>query len=127
MQAAPRWQGLATLASVVALGGGLAAITPGTAVAASHDCGQTTITITIAGEEGAAPRKFKEPIKAIKTEGVSCASAFKFVSALYNNHSSKTPEGYKCGLAKFKTPAGFVPEQCTKSGGRKVQFAGRGG
>jgi hypothetical protein len=127
MQAAPRWQGLATLASVVALGGGLAAIAPGTAVAASHDCGQTTITITIAGEEGAAPRKFKEPIKAIKTEGVSCASAFKFVSALYNNHTSKTPEGYKCTGAKFKAPLGFVPEQCTKSGGRKIQFAGRGG
>lgn len=126
MQAAPKWQGLATLASVVALGGGLAAIAPA-AVAASHDCGQKTITVTIVDEAGGPPSKFKEPIKAIKTEGVSCESAFKFLTAMYNNHTSKTPEGYKCGVAKFKAPLGFVPEQCTKSGGRKIQFAGRGG
>jgi len=126
MQAAPKWQGLATLASIVALGGGLAAIAPA-AVAASHDCGQKTIIVTIESETGAAPTKFKLPIKAIKTEGVSCESAFKFLNALENNHTSKTPEGYKCGVAKFKAPVGFVPQQCSKSGGRKIQFAGQGG
>jgi hypothetical protein len=127
MQAAPKWQGLATLASVVALGGGLAAISPAVAVAATHNCGQTTVSIKIEAEEGSAPKTFKEPIKAIKTRGVSCASAYKFLSVLNNDHSGKTPEGYKCGIGKFKAPAGLVPETCTKSGGRKIEFAMQGG
>lgn len=112
------------LASVLALGA--LALTPGAATASTHACGSHTVIVEIEGEPGKPKSKFKLPIKQIATEGVSCASAFKFVSGLYTSTTGKTPEGYKCTIGKFKVPAGSVPERCTKPG-KKIQFAGKGG
>jgi hypothetical protein len=126
MKAARRWQGLATIGTVLALALGALALIPGAAVASTHSCGNHTIVIEIENEPGKPKTKFKLPIKQIVTEGVSCSSAYKFISSLYTSTSGKTPEGYKCTNGKFKVPAGSVPEKCTKSG-KKIQFAGKGG
>ena len=67
--------------------------------------------------------KYNLPVKQITTEGVSCASALKFLSGYLK--TGKASEGYKCGIAKFKAP-GLVPQRCTKPG-KKVTFAGLGG
>jgi hypothetical protein len=125
MKAARRWQGLATIASVMALAGGLAAIAPGIAVAATHSCANKTIVYERAGEEGSPPSKFKLPTVQISTQGVSCQAAYAFLTKLYNA-TSGTPEKYKCALGHFKVPSGKVPEVCTRPG-KKIQWAGQGG
>jgi hypothetical protein len=125
MKAARKWQGLATIASVMALAGGLAAITPGVAVAATHSCGSKTVVIERAGEEGAPPSKFKFPVAQISTQGVSCQAAYAFLTKYYNS-TSGTPEKYKCAAGHFKVPSGKVPTACTRPG-KKIQWAGQGG
>jgi hypothetical protein len=125
MKAARRWQGLATIASVVALAGGLAAITPGVAVAATHNCGSKTIIFERAGEDGAPPSKLKLPTAQISTQGVSCQAAYAFLTKYYNS-TSGTPEKYKCASGHFKVPSGKVPTVCSRPG-KKIQWAGEGG
>lgn len=114
------------IGSCLALTLGALALLPGAALASTHACGNHTVVIEREGEPGQPKTKFKFPVKQVVTEGVSCASAFKFVSALYNSTTGKTPEGYKCTNGKFKVPPGSVPEQCTKPG-KKIRFAGQGG
>jgi hypothetical protein len=126
MKAAPKWQGLATIASVMALAGGLAAITPGVAVAATHSCGGKTIVVERPGEDGAPPSKFKFPVAQISTQGVSCQAAYAFITKVYNSTSGGTPEKYKCVAGHFKVPSGKVPEVCSRPG-KKIQWAGEGG
>jgi hypothetical protein len=126
MRAVRRWQGLATTGSIVALVLGALALLPGAAAASTHSCGTHTIVIEMESEPGKPKTKFKVPVKQIVTQGVSCASAYKFLSAFYNQTGGKTPEGYKCTSGKFKVPKGTVPEQCAKRG-KKIQFAGQGG
>lgn len=126
MKAAPKWQGLATIASVMALAGGLAAIAPGVAVAAAHSCGGKTIVVERPGEDGAPASKFKFPVAQISTQGVSCQAAYTFITKVYNSTTGGTPEKYKCTVGHFKVPAGKVPEACTRPG-KKIQWAGQGG
>ncbi len=126
MQAARRWQGLATLGSAVALVAATAAITPGASAAPTvHTCANKTETVQIEDGMGGT-RSFKITVKAISTKGVSCAAAYKFISLMVNNKSTKVPEKYKCASGHFKVPIGYVPEVCTKSGAR-IQFARQGG
>jgi hypothetical protein len=125
MKASRRWQGLATIASVMALAGGLAAITPGVAVAATHNCGSKNIVFERPGENGSPPSKFKLSTVQISTQGVSCQAAYAFLTKLYNS-STGTPEKYKCTVGHFKVPAGKVPEVCTRPG-KKIQWGGQGG
>jgi hypothetical protein len=126
MKAARKWQGLATIASVMALAGGLAAITPGVADAATHNCGSKSITIERPGEDGAPASKFKLTVVQITTQGVSCQAAYSFLTKIFNGSSSGTPEKYKCVVAHFKVPAGRVPEACTRPG-KRIQFGAQGG
>ena len=131
MQAARKWHGLATAGSILALLGGLAAITPASVAAATvHKCASKTITITEQAPEGGAPTHFQEPIKAITTQGIGCTGAYKFLNALFTPSSTTsagvTPEKFKCVIAKFKAPPGLVPESCSKPG-VKIQFAVQGG
>ena len=128
MQGVLKWQGFAAVGSTLALAAGLAALTPG-AIAAPvfHACGSHTVIIEVpTGEVGKPPTKFKDQIKEISAQGVSCAAAFKTVNAIFTNKTGKPVEGYKCAVVKFKVPAGLVPEQCTKSG-KKIRFAAQGG
>jgi hypothetical protein len=69
---------------------------------------------------------YKIPVKAISVSGVSCAAAYKFIRLVYKNHTTTTPEHYKCAIGKFKVPAGFVPTVCTRKG-VKIQYGGQGG
>jgi hypothetical protein len=127
MKAVRKWQGPATLASLLALGVGAVALTPGASAAAPvHVCGSKTVIVEQQGEAGSAPTKFKLSVKAIKSQGVSCTDAYRFLTKLYNNHSTKAPESYTCKVAHFTVPVGHVPEICSKSG-KKIQFAGEGG
>ncbi len=114
------------IGSCLAIALGALALLPGAAAASTHSCGTHTVTLEFESEPGKPKTKFKLPIKQIETQGVSCATAFKFVTALYDGKSTKTPEGYKCVVAKFKVPQGSIPERCTKPG-KKIQFAGKGG
>ncbi len=123
MKAVRRWQGLATIGSVPALALGAPALIPGAAVASTHACGNHTIVIEQETEPGKPKTKFKLPVKQIVTQGVSCTSAYKVITAVYGG---KPAEGFKCTSGKFKVPKGLVPTQCTKPG-KKIQFAGQGG
>lgn len=127
MQAAPKWHGLAAAGSVLALLGGLAAITPASVAAATvHKCANKTIVITEPGVEGAAPTHFPLAIKAITAQGTGCTGAYKFLNAEFTKSNTVTPEKFKCVVAKFKAPAGLVPESCSKPG-VKITFAAPGG
>jgi hypothetical protein len=97
---------------------------PGAAVASTHACGNHTIVIEQETEPGKPKAKFKLPIKQIVTQGVSCSSAYKVITAVYTP-GGKT-EGFKCTSGKFKVPKFTIAEQCTKPG-KKIQFAGKGG
>jgi hypothetical protein len=126
MKAVRKWQGLATLGAVLSLAVGALALAPSASLAATHSCGSHTVNLEIAGEPGQPKTKYKFPVKQIITQGVSCESAYKVISALYSGVGKGKPDGYKCTVGKFKVPAGKVAEQCTKPG-KKIQFAGQGG
>lgn len=126
MRAARKWRAPATIASLFALCTGALALTPGTAAASTHACGNHTVLYEYEAEPGK-KSKINIPIKQIVSQGASCSAAFKLVNALYDGKStSAKPEGYTCKIGKFKVPRGSVPEVCTKPG-KKVQFAGKGG
>jgi hypothetical protein len=119
MKAASRWQGLATVGATVALALSAAALTPGAAGAASlHSCGNKNFYVTPQGST----TRLKLSVANVAVQGVSCQTAFKFVESLYLGKTSS----YHCTIAKFKVPAGKVPEVCTRHGA-KIQFAGEGG
>jgi hypothetical protein len=126
MEAARKWQGLATLGSAVALFAATAALSPGASAApVSHTCANKVETIQI--EDGMGGTKpFKLTIKAISTKGVSCTAAYKFIGLLLTNKSPTTPEKYKCTIAHFKVPAGYFAQACTKTG-KRIQYAQQGG
>jgi hypothetical protein len=127
MEARLRWKGPAVLAGVLALAGGGAALTPGAIAApAVHKCANKAEVLEIAGAAGEAPQTVKVTIKAISSQGVSCAAAYKFLALQFKDTTSTAPEGYKCKNGGFKAPAGSVPEVCTKPGA-KIQYAGPGG
>jgi hypothetical protein len=127
MQAARNRHGLATAGSILAVIGGLAAITPASVAAATlHKCANTTVVITESAGETGAVTHFNLPIRAIATQGIGCAGAYKFLKAEYGKQITVTPEKFKCVTGKFKAPAGLVPMQCTKPG-VKIQFAIQGG
>jgi hypothetical protein len=127
MRAALNRQGLATAGGVLALIGGLAAITPASVAAATvHKCANKTVVITQEGVEGGTPTHFPLAIKAITAQGIGCTGADKFLTAEFSKSNTVTPEKFKCVVAKFKAPAGLVPEACTKPG-VKITFAAPGG
>jgi hypothetical protein len=127
MEARNMWKGSAMLGGVLALAGGGSALTPGAIAApAVHKCANKVEALEIAGVAGEAPRKLKVTIKAISSQGVSCAAAYKFVALQLKNTTSTVPEGFKCKVGGFKAPVGSVPEVCTKPGA-KIQYAGPGG
>ena len=70
--------------------------------------------------------KFTDHGKNIAASGISCTGAFKFVNNVYNNHTSTTPEHFKCTNGHFKAPLGYFAEECTRKG-VKIQYAGQGG
>jgi hypothetical protein len=128
MQARLNWKGSAVLGGVLALAGGGAALAPG-AIAASapvHKCANKVEVLEIAGAAGEAPQTVKLTVKAISSQGVSCAAAYKFLALQLKNTTSTAPESYKCKIGRFKAPPGSVPEVCTKPGA-KIQYAGPGG
>jgi hypothetical protein len=128
MRAARNRQGLATAGGILALIGGLAAITPASVAAATvHKCANKTVVITeSSGEPGAAPTHFPLKIQAITTQGTGCTGAYKFLTSEFGKANTVTPEKFKCVVAKFKAPPGLVPESCTKPG-VKITFAAPGG
>jgi hypothetical protein len=127
MQARLNWKGSAALGGVLALAGAGAVLTPGAIAApAVHKCANKVEVLEIAGAAGEAPRTFKVTVKAISSQGVSCAAAYKFLALQFKNTTSTAPEGYKCKNGGFKAPVGSVPEVCTKPGA-KIQYAGPGG
>ena len=106
--------------------GGLAAITPATVSAATvHKCANKTVTLELSNGEGGV-RQYPDTIKAISTQGISCSGAYKFLSAYLQRQTAAVPGKFTCKVAKFKAPAGLVPQSCTKPG-VKIQFASPGG
>jgi hypothetical protein len=121
-------KGSAVLGGVLALaGGGAVALTPGAVAAAPlQKCANKSEVIEIQGAPTEAPQKFKITYKAISTQGVSCAAAYKFLGLESKNKTTTAPEKYKCKSGHFKAPAGLVPQVCTKPGA-KIQYAAPGG
>jgi hypothetical protein len=126
MQAARKWQGVATLGSACAVAAATAALASGASAAPTmHSCANKAETIQI--EDGMGGTKpFKLTVKAISTHGVSCAAAYKFIGLALNNKTRTTPEKYKCTNGHFKAPLGYVAQVCTKAGAR-IQYAQQGG
>jgi hypothetical protein len=115
----------AALGCAVALASGAAALTPGAfAAGQTHTCANKTISVQVQGPQG--PIVNKEVIKAISTQGVSCAAADRFLEHLFASTSNVIPEHYKCRIAHFKVPLGYVAEACTH-GSKRIQYAGHGG
>ena len=123
MKAVGKRQGQATLAS--RLRARRARADSGRRGRSAHACGNQTVTLEIENEPGK-PKRIQNRGQADQHQGGACTTAFKFISALYTTKTTKTPESYKCTVAKFKVPVGNVPERCTKPG-KKIQFAGQGG
>ena len=125
MKAVRKWQGLSHARKRARRScAGAAALTPGASAAApTHACGNHDRDHRIAGRTGQAEdedQRFRSSRSV--TEGVTCTSAYKFITALYTGTpTGKTPEGYKCTIGQFTVPAGHVPEQCTKPG-KKIQL-----
>lgn len=127
MDAAGKRHGLATVGGVVALLAGTAALAPGAFASGTiHKCANKTETINLPGARAGEPTTFKTTVKAISTQGVSCAAAYRFLGLLYKNNSQVAPEKYKCKSGHFKAPIGYVPQVCTRPGAR-IQYAGQGG
>lgn len=121
-------KGSIALGGVLALaGGGAVALTPG-AVAAPvvHKCANKSEVLELVGAPGEAPQKFKITYKAISTQGVTCAAAYKFLGLESKNKTTTAPEKYKCTIGHFKAPSGLVPQVCKKPGA-KIQYAAPGG
>jgi hypothetical protein len=121
-------KGSTVLGGLLALAGsGALALTPG-AVAASvvHKCANKSEVLELEGAPGEAPRMFKITYKAISTQGVTCAAAYKFLGLESKNKTTTAPEKYKCTIGRFKAPSGLVPQVCKKPGA-KIQYAAPGG
>ena len=116
------WRGTAVLAGATTLAIGATALTPGASMAASaRTCPNKKMTLHI---EGPQPETIPETIKAIKTEGgVSCTTAYKVIQGAVTGHPIP---GYVSRPAKFKAPAGLVPELLVK-GKKKIEYGAPGG
>lgn len=99
MEARVRWKGSAVLGGVLALAGG----------GAVHKCANKVEVLEISGVAGEAPRQLKVTVKAISSQGVSCAAAYKFLALQFKNTTSTVPEGFKCKVGRFKAPAAACP------------------
>jgi hypothetical protein len=127
MKAVRKWQGPATLATLFALTAGLGALAPGAlATPTVHSCANKVETLELESEPGKAPTPFKMTIKTISIQGGGCTTAYKFIGLLEHNKAPTLPEKYKCTIAHFKAPSGYVPEVCTK-GAVKIKFSQQGG
>ena len=97
------------------------------AAGAFHNCGNRAVTVELSS--GTVPpeiHKYALHAKNVKVKGTSCSAATKFIRLLYNNQTATTPEHFKCVNGKFKEPAGFLPELCTR-GRIKIEFGHQGG
>jgi|GEM_PF-2444718 hypothetical protein len=126
---ARRWWQAATATAIISLALlGMAAIGTGAQAAGTlRKCANTTVEIEISS--GTVPptyTKYKMPVKAISVSGVSCAAAYKFIGLVFKNHTTTTPEHFKCAIKTFKVPPGYVPTVCTH-GATEIRYAGQGG
>jgi len=127
MEAARRRHGIAAVGCIAALLVGMAALTPGASASGTiHRCANRSETIEFPGVPGSAPTKFKLVLKTISTQGVSCAAAYKFLDVQTHNTQTATPEKYKCKIAHFKVPLGYVAQVCSRPG-KQIQYSTRGG
>ncbi len=126
MRALTNWRGMAVVGSAAALFAATVAMTPGAAASGSlHSCPNKTFLIEVPTGYGTETEKFHEHIKAISSQGVSCAAADKFIQQDLTSTTGKVG-GYKCRTGTFKVPVGYVPIACTRPGA-KVQFGRHGG
>jgi hypothetical protein len=107
MDAARRWRAVASIAGVLVLLSGAAALTPaGAGAVTTHKCANKTLTLELSNDEGGV-RQYPEPIKAITTQGISCAGAYKFLNAFFHNHTTGVePEHFKCRPGNSKSRRG---------------------
>jgi hypothetical protein len=125
MDASSRLRGLTALGGVAAISA-FGALAPASfASAPTHTCKNVVVPVTVESGPGTT-RTFKVTAKSISTKGVSCAAAYKFIKASYNNTTGKTPEHYKCASGHFKVAPGLVPTVCTR-GSARIQFGAQGG
>jgi hypothetical protein len=116
---------LTTVGGLAAMVVAAAALAPGALAAGqAHTCADKVFVIETPGPAGTIKNKL--PVKAISTQGVSCAAAYKFIGLAFKNMTSTYPEHYKCKTGHFKVPLGYVPQVCTKPGA-KIQYAVHGG
>ena len=111
-------RGAAILACVAAQAAAVIAPTAASARGAKT-CANKTIKLH---QEGGGVYPY--PVKAISTEGgVSCAEAYKVIREYIEGSQ---PAGWKYVPAHFEAPEGLFA-QSIKKGGKKINFAGRGG
>ena len=126
MSALAGWRGMALVGSVAALFAAAVAMAPGAAASgALRSCPNKTFLIEVRTGYGTETEKIHEHIKAISSQGVSCAAADKFIQQDLTSTTGKVG-AYKCRSGTFKVPVGYVPIACTRPGA-KVQFGRHGG
>jgi hypothetical protein len=125
MNALAIWRGTAVVGSVAGLFIATVAMTPGAAASGSlRGCPNKVISYVTPGVYGG-KMTYKEHVKSISVQGVSCAAADKVIKGDFTTQTGKVG-AYKCQVAKFKVPVGYFPIACTRSGS-KIQFARHGG
>jgi hypothetical protein len=126
MRVLPSWRGVAAVGGVAALFAATVAMAPGAAASGPlHSCPNKTFLIEVPTGYGTETEKLHERIKAISSQGVSCAAADKVIQQDLTSTTGKVGS-YKCRAAKFKVPVGYFPIACTRPGA-KVQYGRHGG
>lgn len=121
--------GIGILASAVALVALVAALTPGAQASGTFtSCANKPVKFQIEdGSGGTQP--YTTVVKAISVKGTSCAAAYEFLHASYNQEkisSTGYPQNYKCKNAEFKVPLGYIPTICSKPG-KTIKYGAQGG
>lgn len=122
-----RWRGMAVMGSVTALFATAVAMAPGAAASSFRGCPNLTVVLSAPTGEVGKTVKYHEHIKAISSQGVSCAGSDTFIRKYLTATTVGKVEGYSCRVTTtFKAPLGYVPMLCTR-GGSAIRFARHGG
>jgi len=122
------WRGMAVVGSVATIFAATVAMAPGASASGSfRGCPNLTVVLAAPTGEVGKTVKYHEHIKAISSQGVSCAGADTFIKKDLTATKAGKIEGYSCRVTTtFKAPLGYVPMLCTRAGSA-IRFARHGG
>lgn len=102
------------------------ACAPGGAVAASvHRCAAKTLTVVFPpSEEGEPSTSAKVSVRSLTAEGLSCASASRFLELLARRTAPGAPEHFRCVQGRYNATTRYTAQTCSKPG-KKIRYVER--